>query len=192
MLAALHRLAVARLPSASLSPLSATAEAIANGAFPTRWAGARCQSSTSSNGEGKAADVSPPAGTIFYDASIELSRREKQVYTTLASKSRELPSVAEHGFLYGFSGEELAGANDMVKRALSTRTADADQLRRFRKQQLVNRLGRDQADSGNNAVQSAYRHVEQCATSSPPQSGRACSPPSLSAPPPPPRSRDAD
>jgi small subunit ribosomal protein S15 len=85
-----------------------------------------------------------------------LSKRELQVYGRSA-KPPAIPSIADHGNLYGFTDAELEGAPEMVRRALSTRTADAEQLRRFRKEQILRRLGNSAADSGNSKVQGAWR-----------------------------------
>lgn len=113
---------------------------------------ARQQSSSATSGS-ESINV---AAKVFYDSSIQLSRREQQVYLSANSRQRQLPSVAEHGYLYGFTEKELEGANELVKRALSTRTADASQGQRFRNQQLLQRLGNDARDSGNSAVQGEH------------------------------------
>jgi len=91
---------------------------------------------------GAPAPAPAPAASPFLDASLVLSRREAQVFRRPAPPA-PAPPPAEHGLLYGFTEADLAaaGAPPSVARALSTRTAGAAQARRFRKAQLVARLG---------------------------------------------------
>lgn len=169
MLAAGNSGQVLRTALQRLQTLSVTSEAALLGSS-TRILGVRHQSSSATS----EASPSNPAAKVFYDSSIQLSRRERQVYLSANNEQRQLPSVAEHGYLYGFTETELEGANELVKRALSTRTADSSQGQRFRNQQLLQRLGKDAHDSGNSAVQGKHRKLStihtQPGTDSPPSS----------------------
>lgn len=75
---------------------------------------------------------------------------EKELFPT---QHEALPRVADHGFLYFTSAEELAGRSPMVAKALSTRTATLHDMRRFRKHQLINKFKTHRFDTGSSRVQ---------------------------------------
>lgn len=89
---------------------------------------------------------------FFYDPELSLNRRQKQVFSRVADEP-PTPSVQEHGLLYGITEEELAGRNPMLRRALSTRTAAAAELRSFRMTQIVNKYATAPLDTGSSRVQ---------------------------------------
>jgi len=66
-----------------------------------------------------------------------------------------LPKVAEHGYLYGITEEDMKGRNEMVKRALSTKTAGAEGLTSFRKSELMKKFQTAHLDTGSSRVQVA-------------------------------------
>lgn len=89
---------------------------------------------------------------MFYDESIRLSRRQKQVFSRVEDEPA-LQSIPDHGYLYGFTEEELAGASDIVKMALSTRTGSMEDQRKFHKQGLLAKYAQAPFDTGSSRVQ---------------------------------------
>ena len=92
--------------------------------------------------------------SLFYDSSVSLSRRLKTVFARTEDEPL-LPKVAEHGYLYGITEEDMKGRNEMVKRALSTRTAGAEGLMSFRKGELIKKFQTAHLDTGSSRVQVA-------------------------------------
>ena len=60
-----------------------------------------------------------------------------------------------HGYLYGLTAADMEGRNEMVRRALSTRTAASAGLRGFAKAGTVRRFQMDHLDTGSSRVQVA-------------------------------------
>ncbi len=85
-----------------------------------------------------------------YPDQAGASRREKELFP---SEHEELPRVADHGFKYFTSEEELKGRNQMVQKALSTRTATLSEMRTFRKHQLIHKFRTHEYDTGSGRVQ---------------------------------------
>ena len=85
-----------------------------------------------------------------YPDQAGASRREKELFP---SGHEELPRVADHGFKYFTSEEELKGRSLMVQKALSTRTATLSEMRTFRKHQLIHKFKTHQHDTGSGRVQ---------------------------------------
>lgn len=98
---------------------------------------------------------------MFYDDSIKLSRRQKQVFSRVEDEP-SLPSIPDHGYLYGFTEEELDGASDIVKRALSTRTGSLEDLRKFHKQGLLAKYAQAPFDTGSSRVQGTHHVFFRC------------------------------
>ena len=90
-----------------------------------------------------------PQVQVFPDQAGR-SVAQKELFPT---QHDALPRVADHGFLYFTSPEELAGRNPMVAKALSTRTATLHDMRRFRKHQLINKFKTHRFDTGSSRVQ---------------------------------------
>ena len=84
------------------------------------------------------------------------SRREKELFP---SEHEELPRVADHGFKYFTSEDELKGRNTMVQKALSTRTATLSEMRTFRKHQLIHKFKTHEYDTGSGRVQGTERTI---------------------------------
>jgi small subunit ribosomal protein S15 len=87
---------------------------------------------------------------------MALSFAEKTVFARVEDEP-PLPPIADHGFLYGITEAELeaAGAPEVVRRALSTRTGSISAVRKFRTAELVARFGAGEADTGSSRVQIA-------------------------------------
>jgi hypothetical protein len=143
-------------PSAALVP------------YPARWLSAASPSSGPSSSPSAAATSSlrgprdVPAATeqrvaeLFHNPSIRLTRRQKQIFSRVADEP-ELPAIAESGYQYGLTAEDLEGRSEAVKRALSTRTADIAAQRAFHTAQIVKRYGTAELDTGSSRVQRESR-----------------------------------
>jgi small subunit ribosomal protein S15 len=91
---------------------------------------------------------------FFYDPALSLSRRQRTVFAR-AEDEPPLPAPEAHGFLYGLTAADMEGRNELVRRALSTRTADSEGLRRFARAGTVRRFQMDHLDTGSGRVQVA-------------------------------------
>lgn len=89
---------------------------------------------------------------FYYDSNIRLSRRQKQVFSKVTDEPK-FSTTMEHGYLYNLQEKDLVGVSDMVKRALSTRTGTADDLRSFQKSQLIKKYETAPYDTGSSRVQ---------------------------------------
>jgi hypothetical protein len=125
--------------------------AVAAGAPPPAPAAAARAPPASSSAAAAAAAAGPD---LFYDPALRLSRRQRDVFARLDSVPRP-PPQADHGFQYGLTAQDLAGASEPVRRALSTRTGNLECLRRFRTAQIVEAVGGSAANSGASRVQGA-------------------------------------
>ena len=91
---------------------------------------------------------------MFYDRAVTLSRRQKTVFAR-AEDEPSLPPAPEGGFLYGLTEADMAGRNAMVRRALSTATASAEDARAFERAGLLRRFETAHLDTGSSRVQVA-------------------------------------
>ena len=117
---------------------------------------ARGMSSGASQQQGASAST-PTASArddLFYDPSITLSRRQREVFTRVEDVP-PAPPLDDHGFLYGLKGSDVSALSDAVKRALSTRTGSLEDLKQFKTAQMIERLGGDARNSGASRVQGA-------------------------------------
>ena len=89
---------------------------------------------------------------FYYDPTIRLSRRQKQVFSKVTDEP-QFSTINEHGYLYNLQEKDFNGLSDMVKRALSTRTGTADDLRSFQKLQLIKKYETAPYDTGSSRVQ---------------------------------------
>jgi len=109
--------------------------------------------------------------SVFYDPAVatRLTKRQRQVYTR-AEDEPPMPLMADHGFLYQTSAEELKAhleqlvkesdnkeaatvAAEMVRRALSTRTGNIKEVMSFRKAELLRKFAGKPFDTGASRVQ---------------------------------------
>lgn len=122
---------------------------------------ARGMSSGASQQQGASASTGTPTPTgsrddLFYDPSITLSRRQREVFTRVEDVP-PAPPMDDHGFLYGLKGSDVSALSDAVKRALSTRTGSLEDLKQFKTAQMIERLGGNARNSGASRVQGAWR-----------------------------------
>ena len=124
---------------------------------------ARCSSSAASStaaatpggpAEQAAAKAVERIRQLFHDpvTAARLTTRQRQVFET-PEDLPSLPPVEDHGYLYGFTGEHLAGASESVRRALSTRTANIAGALTFRRSELRRKLAPDAFNTGAPVVQ---------------------------------------
>ena len=153
--------AAAPPPSAPSAPSSASAAAEAPGGSASLSSSSPPSSSSSSSSA--ASPRSPrdvPAAAarriagFFYDPALSLSRRQRTVFARVEDEP-PLPAAASHGYLYGLTAADMEGRNEMVRRALSTRTAASAGLRSFAKAGAVRRFQMDHLDTGSSRVQVA-------------------------------------
>lgn len=92
--------------------------------------------------------------TMFHDpeTASRLTKRQRQVYET-PEDLPTLPSVKDHGYLYGFKEEHLAGRSEAVRRALSTRTGNIRGSLTFRRSELLRKFASDPFNTGEPVVQ---------------------------------------
>ena len=91
---------------------------------------------------------------MFYSPDVSLSRRQQTVFARLED-APPLAAAPDHGFLYGLSAADVAGASEAVRRALSTRTGSLEDMRKFRAADIVKRFGATETDTGASRVQGA-------------------------------------
>ena len=89
---------------------------------------------------------------IFYSPDVSLSRRQQTVFARLED-APPLAAAPDHGYLYGLTAADVAGASEAVRRALSTRTGSLADMRKFRAADIVKRFGATETDSGASRVQ---------------------------------------
>lgn len=123
---------------------------------------------------------------VFYDPAVisNLSKREKQVFTRPEDEP-PMPLMADHGYLYGTTAETLEkhlsgliaespkpeaarAAADMIRRSLSTRTANVAAMMSFRKAELMRKFAGKPYDTGASRVQvrthsREYRRISRAA-----------------------------
>jgi hypothetical protein len=116
--------------------------------------------------------------SVFYDPAVatRLTKRQRQVYTR-AEDEPPMPLMADHGFLYQTSAEELKAhleqlvkesdnteaatvAAEMVRRALSTRTGNIKEVMSFRKAELLRKFAGKPFDTGASRVQVRSRCLQ--------------------------------
>lgn len=120
---------------------------------------------------------------VFYDPAVisNLSKREKQVFTRPEDEP-PMPLMADHGYLYGTTAETLEkhlsgliaespkpeaarAAADMIRRSLSTRTANVAAMMSFRKAELMRKFAGKPYDTGASRVQVRALSRELCRSS---------------------------
>ena len=86
------------------------------------------------------------------DTAARLTKRQRQVYET-PDDLPTLPSIKDHGYLYGFTSKHLEGRSEAVKRALSTRTGNIKGSLTFKRSELLRKFASDPFNTGEPVVQ---------------------------------------
>ena len=104
---------------------------------------------SASNADGAFVSKPLPTSNVFYKPTV-LTARQRQVYESVSVSKAGL---ADHGFLYGLTKEDLAGRSQLVQAALSTRTGSTQDQLRFRRAEIVRKYGETPTDTGASRVQ---------------------------------------
>lgn len=142
--------------SSSAGAPTAGSRAAASPAEAASAAAAAASSDAVADLRGVPARAARRLSNMFYDESVQLSRRQQTVFSRL-DDAPPLPPAADHGYLHGFSADDLASSSDAVRRALSTRTGAQSDLRSFRTADTVRRFGATPRDTGATRVQGSSR-----------------------------------